>query len=158
MQADSMSLKHPVTFGPYVLDPAAQRLWRAGEPVPLAPKVWQLLCHLVAHAPQLVSKEELFRVVWGETIVGELPHEYVGNLKESPQVLNKGVECAAVVIRGTAEFNLDTAVLCDAILEFLYEPGLANPGFAAQQNDLTFAVLGLHPPFLQKTQFYITAH
>lgn len=49
-----------------------QRYWlrRAGVDVPLRPKVFDLLIHLVRHCDRVVPREELFDVLWGETIVG----------------------------------------------------------------------------------------
>ena len=39
--------------------------------IKLRPKAFAVLSHLVGHAGQLVTKEELLKVVWPETFVGE---------------------------------------------------------------------------------------
>ena len=58
-------------FGPFRLDSAERRLLREGEPVPLSPKVFDLLIVLVRRPGQILEKEELLRAVWPDTIVEE---------------------------------------------------------------------------------------
>jgi Tol biopolymer transport system component/DNA-binding winged helix-turn-helix (wHTH) protein len=58
-------------FGPFRLDPAERRLLRAGEPIPLAPKVFDLLLVFVRRPGQILEKEELLSAVWPDTIVEE---------------------------------------------------------------------------------------
>jgi adenylate cyclase len=57
------------TFGPYTLDPAAYRLLRDAEVVQLSPKIIDLLLHLVARQPALVSKDDLFKALWPDVAV-----------------------------------------------------------------------------------------
>ena len=57
------------SFGPYQLDIRKEQLWCATQPVRLTPKAFQLLSYVVARPGQLVTKEELFQVVWAETVV-----------------------------------------------------------------------------------------
>ena len=45
--------------------------WCGERRLRLAPKVFAVLRHLVQHADRLITKEELFSAVWGETIVSE---------------------------------------------------------------------------------------
>ncbi|MDP9917497.1 DNA-binding winged helix-turn-helix (wHTH) protein/tetratricopeptide (TPR) repeat protein [Variovorax boronicumulans] len=59
------------TFGPFVLDEAAARLLREGKEVALQPKVFGLLCVLVAHRGQLVTKGMLLDEVWPGQDVSE---------------------------------------------------------------------------------------
>jgi len=59
-------------FGPFRLDLANACLWHAEQPVPLHPKTFAVLVHLVTHAGQLVTKEALVDAVWPETAV-DLP-------------------------------------------------------------------------------------
>jgi DNA-binding winged helix-turn-helix (wHTH) protein/tetratricopeptide (TPR) repeat protein len=56
-------------FGPYTLDPAAYRLLRDGDAIPLSPKIIDLLLYLVARQPALVSKEDLFKALWPDVAV-----------------------------------------------------------------------------------------
>ncbi len=58
-----------VDFDDYVLDLSRGCLLRAGNEVPLRPKTFGVLKHLVEHAGQLVSKEELLAAVWPNLIV-----------------------------------------------------------------------------------------
>ncbi len=58
-------------FGPYQLDLKQEQFWSDGQPVRLPPKVFQVLRYLAERPGQLVTKEELFRVVWADTVVGD---------------------------------------------------------------------------------------
>jgi len=52
-------------FGPFQFDIAARELSREGQPVHLQAQPAQVLAALLAHAGQVVTREELQRVVWG---------------------------------------------------------------------------------------------
>ena len=52
-------------FGLFRLDVGAERLWRGTEAVRLTAKAFGVLRCMVAHAGQLVTKEDLFATVWG---------------------------------------------------------------------------------------------
>ncbi len=56
-------------FGGFTIDFARQALVRDGSPVFLRPQSFQVLCHLVEHRGELVTKDELFQEVWGNTVV-----------------------------------------------------------------------------------------
>ena len=58
-------------FGPYRLDVDNEQLWRGAQLVRLTPKAFQVLRTLADSPGQLVTKEELFRVVWPETVVSD---------------------------------------------------------------------------------------
>jgi class 3 adenylate cyclase/tetratricopeptide (TPR) repeat protein len=58
-------------FGDYVLDTARQELCRAGEPVPLRRKVFQVLVYLLAHHERVVPKQELLERLWPDQFVGD---------------------------------------------------------------------------------------
>jgi DNA-binding winged helix-turn-helix (wHTH) protein/tetratricopeptide (TPR) repeat protein len=58
-------------FGPYRLDFANEWLLRGDELVPLAPKPFAVLRHLVTHAGRLVTKDELLDAVWPDAYVGD---------------------------------------------------------------------------------------
>ena len=59
-------------FGPYRLEPAERRLLRAGKPVALTPKAFDLLVHLVMHPGQLLKKEALLEHLWPGVFVEEV--------------------------------------------------------------------------------------
>ena len=58
-----------VTFDCFELDEADARLARAGEPVPLAPKPFAVLCALTRKPAKLMTKNELLDAVWGHRFV-----------------------------------------------------------------------------------------
>jgi DNA-binding winged helix-turn-helix (wHTH) protein len=66
-----LSKDQSIVFYPFRLDVANQCLWRGSESIELKPKAFAVLHHLVSHAGQLVSKEDLLDAVWPETFVGE---------------------------------------------------------------------------------------
>src|SRR5215471_15075099 len=58
-------------FGAYCLDTQRYELTHAGVPVPLRPKVFQVLAYLIAHRDRVVSKEELLEQVWPNQFIGD---------------------------------------------------------------------------------------
>ncbi len=60
-----------VRFSDFIFDSDRRELTRLGEPRPLSTKAFILLEHLVATAPRAISKEDLYRHVWGESFVEE---------------------------------------------------------------------------------------
>src|SRR6185295_4228573 len=63
------SQEQSVVFSPFRLDTLGGQLTRAGVPVPLRPKTWAVLLHLVERPGQLVTKDELLDSVWGDVAV-----------------------------------------------------------------------------------------
>lgn len=63
--------RYILEFGPFRLHPDEHRLYRNGENVPLAPKVYDLLLVLVLHPGQVLDRERLLRAVWPDTLVEE---------------------------------------------------------------------------------------
>ena len=57
-------------FGEYQLDPA-QGLKRGQDDIRITPKSLSLLCLLAQRAGQVVTKEEIFRLVWPDTAVSD---------------------------------------------------------------------------------------
>ena len=58
-------------FGPFRLDPSERLLMRDGEPVPLAPKVFDTLMALIENSGRLLDKDELMSMLWPDTFVEE---------------------------------------------------------------------------------------
>jgi len=52
-------------FGDVVVDVAARTVCRAGEPVTITPKAFELLLALVARGGRVVSRQDLLKEVWG---------------------------------------------------------------------------------------------
>jgi DNA-binding winged helix-turn-helix (wHTH) protein len=63
-------------FGTFVLDTETRHLLRAGEPVHLTPKAFELLQRLLQARPRVLSKAELHGRLWPDTHVveGNLPN------------------------------------------------------------------------------------
>ena len=66
-----MAERERYRFGDMTLDVGERRLTRGGRSVALAPKVHDLLVHLVRHAGRLVTKGELLEHVWAGSFVEE---------------------------------------------------------------------------------------
>ncbi len=62
---------HIRSFGPYQLDLRKEQLRCDTQPVRLTPKTFQVLSYVLERPGQLVTKEELFRVLWADTVVGD---------------------------------------------------------------------------------------
>src|SRR5271167_5183663 len=58
-------------FGPFRVDPEKETLLRAGEPVALTPKTFQILLVLVRHSEEVVTKDDLMKAGWPDTFVEE---------------------------------------------------------------------------------------
>src|SRR5919106_2909251 len=59
------------SFGDYVFDTQCHELHRAGEPIKLRRKVFQVLAYLLAHRDRVVSKQELLEHLWPGQFVGD---------------------------------------------------------------------------------------
>src|SRR5215467_2559196 len=70
-------------FGPFQLDAGDRLLYRAGQPVPLPPKVLDTLIVLVHNRGHIVSKDDLMNQVWPDSFVEE------GNLGQNIFLLRK---------------------------------------------------------------------
>ena len=60
-----------IDFAPFQLDLRAGQLCRDGVPVPLRPKTFAVLQHLVQRPSELVTKQALLDAVWGDVAVSE---------------------------------------------------------------------------------------
>jgi eukaryotic-like serine/threonine-protein kinase len=58
-------------FGPFQVNPKKEILLRAGKPVPLTPRTFQILLVLVRHSKEVVTKDDLMKAVWPDTFVEE---------------------------------------------------------------------------------------
>jgi len=64
----------PIRVGEIDLDPARRLVRKAGEPVHLTPKEFDLLHYLMAHAGLPIMHARLLRAVWGPEYGGELEY------------------------------------------------------------------------------------
>jgi TolB-like protein/DNA-binding SARP family transcriptional activator len=78
---------HPLVqfyeFGPFRVDASQRLLARDGTPVPLTPKVFDTLLHLVQHCGTALHKDELMRSIWPDTVVEE------NNLNQNISILRR---------------------------------------------------------------------
>ena len=56
-------------FGPFRFDAENAQLWQDQHTVALKPKAFAVLQHLLAHAGQLVTKNELLDTIWADAVV-----------------------------------------------------------------------------------------
>ena len=76
-------IKHFYEFGGFRLAPEERLLLHDGTPVALAPKAFEMLVVLVSHNNHLLTKDELLKSVWADTIVEE------NNLDKNVSALRK---------------------------------------------------------------------
>ena len=58
-------------FDDFLTDPETWRLTRDGQEIHLEPVVLKLLIYLIANRNRLVTRDELMRTVWGDTVISE---------------------------------------------------------------------------------------
>jgi DNA-binding response OmpR family regulator len=58
-------------FGPFRVDPEKELLLRGEATVPLTPKTFQILLVLMRHSKEVVTKDDLMKLVWPDTFVEE---------------------------------------------------------------------------------------
>jgi TolB-like protein/DNA-binding winged helix-turn-helix (wHTH) protein/Tfp pilus assembly protein PilF len=76
---------HLYRFGQFSLDYKRRTLSRAGSPISLTPKAFDVLLFLVQNPNRLVTKDELLQAVWGDIFVEE------GNLTQYIYYLRKAL-------------------------------------------------------------------
>lgn len=64
-------MKHFLEFGSFRVDPEERVLLRGDETIPLTPKAFDLLLVLVERSGQVVTKDDLMRLLWPDTFVEE---------------------------------------------------------------------------------------
>ena len=73
-------------FGAYTLSPRGRTLSRAGRPVPLIPRYFDLLRLLVERRADAVAKADIFAVVWSDVIVSD------GALAQAVRTLRRALD------------------------------------------------------------------
>src|SRR5215207_2328366 len=66
-----MTADREITFGPFRLDKANERLLRDSRAIALRPKAFAVLQYLLERPGQLVTKQQLLDAVWPDTFVGD---------------------------------------------------------------------------------------
>src|SRR6266478_2809536 len=82
--------KHFYEFGQFRIDEGERLLLRQGEPVPLAPKVFDALLALVKNRGHVLGKEMLMQELWPDTFVEESNLKY--NISQLRKALGDGAE------------------------------------------------------------------
>ncbi|GAA1974969.1 response regulator transcription factor [Catenulispora subtropica] len=97
-----------LVVGDLVLDEAAREVTRGGEPIELSPKEFGLLCFLMRHPRQVLSKAQILAEVWsydygGQAHVVELYISYLRKKVDAgrPQMIHT-VRGAGYVIKAAA--------------------------------------------------------
>ena len=60
------------SFGPFRLHATERRLEKNGTPLKIGSRAFDILIALLEHAPEVVSKRDLIRRVWGQLVVDEV--------------------------------------------------------------------------------------
>ena len=93
-------------FGSFELDVAGRSLYRSGEFVALAPKVFDTLLVLVQDAGRVVTKEQLLERVWLDTFVEEGSiTNYISTLRKILNPHFEGVDPITTVARRGYRFS-----------------------------------------------------
>jgi two-component system response regulator MprA len=59
-----------LSYTDLVLDPATREAWRAGQPLDLTAREFDLLAYLLRHPRQVLTRDQIFRGVWGTDYLG----------------------------------------------------------------------------------------
>jgi len=76
-------------FGGFELDPSNRVFGLAGKPIAIPSRAFDVLLYMARNTQRLLTKEELMKAVWGDTIVEE------GNLTQSIFLLRKALSANA---------------------------------------------------------------
>jgi TolB-like protein/DNA-binding winged helix-turn-helix (wHTH) protein/TPR repeat protein len=99
-------------FGQFVLDSQKRTLSRADSPISLTPKAFDVLLFLAQNPNRLVTKEELLRAVWGDTIVeeGNLT-QYISHLRKALGDNSEDTRLIVTIARKGYQFTTDVTVV-----------------------------------------------
>ena len=82
--ASAVVHERDLTFPPFRLDLANERLWRGSELLALRPKAFLLLRYLAEHPERLLTQEELLKAIWQHGYVSEgLLRGYIRKLRSA---------------------------------------------------------------------------
>lgn len=59
-----------LTYADLVLDPSTREVWRAGEPVDLTAREFDLLAFFMRRPRQVLTRDQIFKGVWGSDYLG----------------------------------------------------------------------------------------
>jgi TolB-like protein/DNA-binding winged helix-turn-helix (wHTH) protein len=98
-------------IGQIALDSRKRTLSRAGSPVSLTPKAFDVLLFLVQNPNRLITKEELLQAVWGDTFVeeGNLT-QYISHLRKALGDNSEDTRLIVTIARKGYQFTADVTV------------------------------------------------
>jgi DNA-binding winged helix-turn-helix (wHTH) protein len=118
-----------VSFGDFVVDSSARQILRDATPVHLTGKAFQLLTLLIAERPSVVTKKEIYDVIWPNVFVQE------ANIKNLVAELRGAMgDDGEAIIR--TERGVGYAFAADA----RDEPAARSPRFVLVVNGVAFAL------------------
>ncbi len=68
---EDLSGEEQMRFRDLVVDVGSHQVWRAGQPIELTATEFRLLCFLVEHSRQVLSKGQILDEVWEDSFAGE---------------------------------------------------------------------------------------
>ena len=104
-------MRNVYRFVEFVLDPSRRTLSRVGSLVSLTPKAFDVLHFLVQNPNRLVTKEDLLKAVWGDTIVeeGNLT-QYISHLRKALGDNSEDSRLIVTIARKGYQFAADVTV------------------------------------------------
>ena len=137
MPVNPLEQSHLFEFGPFRLDTRARLLFRDGIPVPLPPKSYETLVHLVRSGGRAMTREELAEAVWPDVVVSDgsltqavfLLRKALGESEEGPRFIE-------TVPRVGYRFAAGVAAVSPAVASAPAEARAPGPDSAAR---------GVHP-------------
>src|SRR5467141_218698 len=141
-------MSHLYRFGPYVLDPQRRTLYCDESPVPLTPKAFDVLLFLAQNPNRLITKDELLKAVWGETVVeeGNLT-QYISHLRKALADNSEDSRLIVTISRKGYQFTADVVLAAAAditkrdaaqvLTSGVSAPGIAVEGKAGNESSRT---------------------
>ncbi len=123
---------HTYEFDGFRIEAGKRLLLRDGAAVPLTPKVFDTLLHLVQHQGEVLEKEELMQAVWPDTIVEE------NNLNQNISTLRR-------VLGESRGENRYIVTVPGRGYRFIAAVAAAGPAAGANLEDRTCVRLGVLP-------------
>ena len=137
----------PYHFEDYVLDPDRRELRREGRLLPIEPKVFDLLVHLISNRDRVVSKDNLIATIWDGRIVSEsalttcinAARTAIGDSGEVQRLIKtlprKGIRFVGKVEQGLTGVSAVGSLLDTSILALPEKPSIAVLPFTNMSGD-----------------------
>lgn len=131
-------------FGPFRLDVGLSRLERAGTPIPVAPKAFDLLVLLARHPDRVLSKGELMEALWPNTFVEDANlTQHVYTLRKALGERHDGEPYIETVPRRGYRLNADVREVSGDSPAVLPRPDRSEPAVAFEGERKQATVLHL---------------